>query len=151
MAWTVPQLIKRVQPLSPGVRSTTGALRALIRLPHRDAEFTRAFTESGFLSCDEVIGRVRWRYDAGEMAARYRSASGAQVVEHCHALLSPRHGGPAFDWDAVLADLRTLAEWFPELHTIQLLEQLYTRLHSLHIRSVHAARCCLQAGIPRRD
>ena len=146
MAWTVPQLLKRVQLLSPGVRSTTGALRALISQPHRDREFAKAFTDSGFMTCDEAIGRVHWRFDLGDMTAKYRSASGAHVMEHCRALLLRERGEQAFDWDAVLADLATLGEWFPELRTVRQLEQLYTRLHSLHIRSVHAARRFLEAG-----
>lgn len=149
MAWTVPQLLKRVQLLSPGVRSTTGALRALIQMPQRDAEFAKAFAESGFLSCDEAIGRVRWKHDVGEMQAKLRSASGAQAVLHCQALLSRDSVRQPFDWDAVLADLATLAMWFPELQTLRQLEQLYTRLHSLHVRAVHVARCWLDAGAAR--
>jgi hypothetical protein len=149
MAWTVPQLLKRVQLIEPGVRSTTGALRALISLPRRDAEFGKAFAESGFLSCDEAIARVRWRHDVAEMQAKLRSASGAQALAHCQALLARDGLKQPLDWDAVLADLATLAAWFPELHTVRQLEQLYTRLHSLHIQAVRVARCCLDGGAAR--
>lgn len=139
MAWTVPQLLKRVQLISPGVRSTTGVLRALIRMPERDEQFVRAFTDSGFLSCDRAIGRVRWMYDIEEMTALYRSASGAQVPQHCRALLARHRARQPVDWEAVLVELRTLRARFPELRTIELLEQLYTRLHALHIESVDVA------------
>jgi hypothetical protein len=45
-----------------------------------------------------------------------------------------------FDWDAVLTELEMLTSWFPELRTIQLLDQLYTRLNDLHVKSVLAAQ-----------
>jgi hypothetical protein len=143
MAWTVPQLLKRVQPVSPGIRSTTGVLRALILVPELDGQFVKAFTDSGFLSCDEAIARVRWKLDLGEMEARHRDPAGPDVPAHCRALLARHHAGKPFDWDAVLVGLRTLNALFPELRTIELLERLYTRLHVLHLRSVDVARSWL--------
>src|SRR5690242_15490510 len=70
MAWAVPQLLKRARLVSPGVTSTSGVLRALIRMPECDEQFAKAFEDSGFLSCDQVIGRVRWKYDLAAMAAK---------------------------------------------------------------------------------
>lgn len=149
MAWTVPQLLKRVQLVAPDIRSTTGVLRAVIRMPECDEQFARAFTDSGFLSCDQAIGRVRWKYDLDEMMAKYLSASGSPVLAHCRSVLARDRANEPFDWDSLLAELRTLRSWFPELRTIELLEQLYTRLHALHVESVRVARCWLErpAGI----
>src|SRR5918911_1686925 len=67
MAWTVPQLLKRVQLLSPGIRS---------------------------------IASVHWKYDLGEMTAKYDGASGAEVLEHCRALVSRNSARQPVDWDA---------------------------------------------------
>src|SRR5512133_3458248 len=38
MAWALPQLLKRVQLVSPGVLSTSAALRSLIRMPQCDEQ-----------------------------------------------------------------------------------------------------------------
>jgi hypothetical protein len=146
MAWTVPQLLKRAQLISPGVVSTSGVLRALIRMPECDEQFAKAFTDSGFLSCDQVIERVRWKYDLAQMAAKHRSGSDAQVLEHCRTVLANHRAKQPLDWEAVLAELRKLNAWFPGLRTIQLLEQLYTRLHALHLKSVRVAQCWLEQG-----
>jgi hypothetical protein len=143
MAWAVPQLLKRVQILAPGVRSTSGVLRALIRMPGRDADFAHAFTESGFMSCDEVIARVRWKYDIRAMADRERSGSASQVLKHCRAVLAGHRTRQPVDWNAVLLELQKLHAWFPELRTIVLLEQLYTRLYVLHVKGVLIAQCWL--------
>ena len=140
MAWTVPQLLKRLQLVAPGVRSTTGALRALIAMPQCDAQFEKAFADSGFLSCDEVIGRVRWHYDLDEMSARYRGASAQQVLDHCRSLVARHDAGQPFDWEAVLGGLRALHAAFPELRTIEQLAQLYARLYALELASVHVAQ-----------
>jgi hypothetical protein len=141
MAWTVPQLLKRVQLVSSGIRSTTGVLRCVIRMPEQDEQFAKAFADSGFLSCDQVIGRERWKYDLDEMAAKYSGASASQVLEHCRSLLARHRANEPFDWHDVLAGLQTLRSWLPELRTIELLERLYIRLHALHIESVHVAQC----------
>jgi hypothetical protein len=147
MAWTVPQLLKRVQLVVPDIRSTTGVLRAVIRMPERDEDFVKAFTDSGFLSCDQAIARVRWKYDLGEMTAKYLGASGSPVLAHCRTLLARHRANEPFDWDAVLAGLRELNSWFPELRTIELLERLYTRLHALHVESVHVAQCWMDRPV----
>lgn len=138
MAWSVPQLLKRVQLVSPGILSTSGVLRALIRMPERDEQFAKAFADSGFLSCDGAIERVRWKYDIIEMMAKQHDGSAWQVLEHCRTLLTH-----PLDWDAVLIELQTLMSWFPELRTLQLLEQLYARLYVLRMKSVLAVQCWL--------
>lgn len=138
MAWTVPQLLKRVQLVSPGILSTSGVLRSLIRMPERDEQFAKAFADSGFLSCDRAIERVRWKYDILEMMAKQHDGSAWEVLEHCRALLTH-----PLDWDAVLIELQTLVSWFPELRTLQLLEQLYARLYMLRMKSVLAVQCWL--------
>ena len=138
MAWTVPQLLKRVQLVSPGIVSTSGALRSLIRMPERDEQFAQAFADSGFLTCDRAIERVRWKYDILEMMAKQHDGSAWEVLEHCRALLTH-----PLDWDAVLIELQTLTSWFPELRTLQLLEQLYARLYMLRMKSVLAVQCWL--------
>lgn len=143
MAWTVPQLLKRILLVSPGVRSTNDVLRSLIRMPECDEQFAKAFAESGFLSCDQAIERVRWKYDSGEMMAELRRGSVSQVLEHCRVVLSDDGTKQPLDCEAVLTELKTLASWFPELRTIELLVQLYTRLHVLHVKSVLVARCCV--------
>ncbi len=125
MAWAVPQLLKRIQLVSPGIASTSGVLRSLIRMPEWDEQFAKAFADSGFLSCDRAIERVRWKYDITEMMANRHDGSAWQVLEHCRALLAQHRTKQPLDWEAVLIELRTLISWFPELRTIQLLEQLY--------------------------
>ena len=149
MAWAVPQLLKRIQLVSPGILSTSGVLRSLIRMPERDEQFAKAFADSGFLSCDRTIERVRWKYDIREMMAKQHGGSAWQVLEHCRVLLKQHNTKQPLDWDAVLIELQTLISWFPELRTIQLLEQLYARLHVLHMKSVLVAQCWLdwRAGI----
>jgi hypothetical protein len=136
MAWTLPQLLKRLQLLSPGVLSTSAGLRALVRMPEQDEQFARAFEGSGFLSCDRSIEKARWKYDLGEMMAKQHGGSPFEVLEHCRSLLAQHRTKQPVDWDAVLMELQTLMTWFPELRTIRLLEQLYTRLHVLHMKSV---------------
>jgi hypothetical protein len=143
MAWTVPQLLKRIQLVLPGTASTSGALRALIRNPQLDEEFTKAFAESGFLSCDHAMKRVRWKYDIKEMMAKQSAGSDSEVLKHCGAILWRHRMRQPLDWDTVLGELRMLMSWFPELRTLQLLEQLYARLHALHMKSVFVARCWL--------
>jgi hypothetical protein len=141
MAWTLPQLLKRLQLVAPGVQSTSGALRALIRMPQLDEQFAKAFADSGFLSCDQAIGRARWKYELSEMMAKQCEGSGSEILAHCDDVLSRQTTKQPLDWDTVLAELRTLAAWFPELRTIQLLQQLYARLHALHVKSVLVAKC----------
>jgi hypothetical protein len=143
MAWAVPQLLKRIGLVSPGILSTSGALRALIRMPECDEQFAKAFADSGFLSCDRVIERVGWKYDFGEMMAKHHDGSAWEVLEHCRILLTQQRTKQPLDWDAVLIELRTLIAWFPELRTIELLEQLYARLHALQMKSVLVAQCWL--------
>jgi hypothetical protein len=143
MAWSVPQLLKRIQLVSPGIPSTSGVLRSLIRMPERDEQFAKAFADSGFLSCDRAIERVRWRYDIVEMMAKQHEGSTWQLLEHCRTLLTQHRAKQPLDWDAVLTELRTLISWFPELRTIQLLEQLYARLYVLHTKSVLVVQCWL--------
>lgn len=136
MAWTLPQLLKRIQLVSPGVLSTSAALRALVGMPEQDEQFAKAFEASGFLSCDRTIGQARWKYDLGEMMAKQHGGSPFEVLEHCRSLLAQHRTKQPVDWDAVLMELQTLMTWFPELRTIRLLEQLYTRLQVLHMKSV---------------
>jgi hypothetical protein len=136
MAWAVPQLLKRIQLVSPGTLSTSGVLRSLIRMPERDEQFAKAFADSSFLSCDRAIERVRWKYDISEMMAKHHDGSAWQVLEHCRVLLMQQRTKQPVDWEAVLIELQTLNSWFPELRTIQLLEQLYARLHVLHMKSL---------------
>lgn len=137
MAWAVPQLLKRIQLVAPGIASTTGVLRSLIGMPQWDEQFAKAFADSGFLSCDRAVERVRWKYDIGEMMAKQHEGGSAwQVLEHCRMLLAQHHTKQPLDWDAVLIELQTLISWFPELRTIGLLEQLYARLYVLHMKSV---------------
>jgi len=136
MAWAVPQLLKRIGLVSPGILSTSGVLRSLIRMPQWDEQFAKAFADSGFLSCDRAIERVRWKYDIREIMAKQHGGSAWQVLEHCRVLLKQHHTKQPVDWDAVLIELQTLISWFPELRTIQLLEQLYARLYVLHMKSV---------------
>jgi hypothetical protein len=136
MAWAVPQLLKRIGLVSPGVLSTSGVLRSLIRMPEWDEQFAKAFADSGFLSCDRAIERVRWKYDISEMMAKHRDGSAWQVLEHCCVLLMQHRTKQPLDWETVLIEFQTLISWFPDLRTIQLLEQLYARLHVLHMKSV---------------
>ncbi|NPC54832.1 hypothetical protein [Caenimonas soli] len=143
MAWAVPQLLKRIQLVSPGILSTSGVLRSLIRMPELDEQFAKAFADSGFLSCDQAIERVRWKYDVSEMLALHHGGSAWQVLEHCRVLLMQHRTKQPLDWEGVLIELQTLLSWFPELRTIQLLEQLYARLRALHTKSVLAAQCWL--------
>ena len=100
-------------------------LRSLIRMPERDEQVAKAFADSSFLSCDRAIERVRWKYDIAEMMAKQHDGSAWQVLEHCCVLLMQHRTKQPVDWEAVLIELRTLISWFPELRTIQLLEQLY--------------------------
>jgi CheY-like chemotaxis protein len=143
MAWAVPRLLKRIHPVSPEVTSTSGVLRALVRMPALDEQFTTALAESGFLSCDEAIAQSRWRYELDGMLDKERSGSAAQVFAHCQEVLRRHHTNTPVDWPCVLAQLRTLRFWFPELRTIELLEQLYTRLHALHTKAVAVAQLWL--------
>lgn len=147
MAWAVPQLLKRIRLVSPDVTSTNGVLRTLVRAPGLDEPFAKALADSGFLSCDEPIARSRWRFDLEEMLERERTVS-AQVLGHCREVLARHHTGRPFDWGAVLDDLRTLRSWFPELRTIELLEQLYGRLHVLHAKAVLVAQLWLDLREP---
>jgi hypothetical protein len=144
MAWAVPQLLKRIQLVSPGMLSTSGVLRALIRRPDWDEPFAKAFADSGFLSCDQAIERVRWKYDIGLMVARHQGGADFEVVEHCRSVLQGHRAKLPLDWEAVLLELQTLGEWFPELRTIQLLRQLYARLHVLHVKAVLVAQSWLE-------
>lgn len=149
MAWTLPQLLKRVQLVAPDILSTSAALRSLIRMPERDEQFAKAFADSGFLSCDRVIERVRWKYEIGEMMAKQDDGSAWEVLEHCRVLLKQHRTKQPVDWETVLIDLQTLISWFPELRTIQLLEQLYARLYKLHVESILVVQCWLdwRAGV----
>jgi hypothetical protein len=133
-----------VQLVCPDAWSTTGVLRSLIRAPERDELLVQAFRESGFLSCDEAIARVHWKFDVDEMEAKFRNGSGAQVLAHCRALLARHRAKEPFDWAAVLAGLRALHSSLPQLRTIELLERLYTRLYALHLRGVRVAQCWLE-------
>jgi hypothetical protein len=144
MAWALPQLLKRVQLVSPGILSTSAVLRSLIRMPEWDEPFAKAFADSGFLSCDRMIERVRWKHDIGEMMAKQHEGSAWEVLEHCRVLLAQHRTKQPVDWEAVLIELQTLISWFPELRTIQLLEQLYARLHELHMRSVLVVQSWLE-------
>ncbi|ROZ77135.1 hypothetical protein [Ramlibacter sp. WS9] len=143
MAPALPQLLKRVQLVSPGILSTTGALRSLVLMPQWDPKFVTAFTESGFLSCDRAIEQARWKYDLRDMMAMQHGGSAWELLEHCRAVLACHQTKQPVDWDAVLNELQTLVAWFPELQTIRLLEQLYVRLHVLHMKSVIVARSWL--------
>lgn len=143
MAWAVPQLLKRVRLMSPGVLSTSGALRSLVLMPQWDDHFTQAFTDSGFLWCDRALERAQWKYDVKEMIARQLAGAAWEVLEHCRQLLAQHRTKHPVDWNATLADLQTLASWFPEVRTIQLLEQLYRRLHLLHMKGVLVVQCWL--------
>ena len=136
MAWAVPQLLKRVRLVSPGVLSTSGALRTLVLMPQWDDHFTKAFVDSGFLWCDKALERAQWKYDVKEMIARQLAGAAWEVLEHCRQLLAQHRTKHPVDWSATLADLQTLASWFPEVRTIQLLEHLYRRLHLLHMKGV---------------
>jgi hypothetical protein len=42
-----------------------------------------------------------------------------------------------------LSELQTLASWFPEMKTLRLLRDLYTRLYVLHMQSVQTVQCWL--------
>lgn len=143
MAWALPQLFKRIQLVAPGILSTSAVLRALIRTPQWDESFARAFTDSGFLSCDRAIEGVRWKYDLGEMMAMQHVGAAWEVLDHCRILLSQHRTQQLVDWHAVLGELRTLVSWFPELQTLQLLERLYARLYVLHLTSVLVVQCWL--------
>jgi len=143
MAGALPQLLKRVQLVSPGILSTSAVLRSLIRMPQWDEQFAKAFAESGFLSCDRAIEQVRWKYDIKEMMAKQHGGSAWEVLEHCRVLLTQHRTKQPVDWEAVLIELQTLISWFPELRTIQLLEQLYARLYVLHMKSVLVVQCWL--------
>jgi len=145
MAWTLPQLLKRIQLVSPGILSTSAALRSLIRMPESDEQFAKAFADSGFLSCDRAVAQVRWKYDIGEMMAKQNESGGSawEVLEYCRGLLAQHRARQPVDWDAVLIELQTLISWFPELRTIQLLEQLYARLHVLHAKRVFVVQSWL--------
>jgi hypothetical protein len=144
MAWAVPQLLKRIQLVSPGTASTSGALRALFNVPWHDEAFASAFAASGFLSSDRVVGQARWKYDFKAMKAKHDDGSAWEVLEHCRALLAQHRDRQPVDWDAALAELRTLRSWFPELRTVGLLEQLYARLHALNAKSILAVRSWLE-------
>lgn len=150
MAWAVPQLLKRIQLVAPGVVSTSGVLRSLIRMPQWDEQFAKAFADSGFLSCDQAFERVHWKYDLTQMMANRQDGSAWQVLEHCRALLAQHRTKQPLDWDGVVVELETLNSWFPQLHTIQLLEQLYGRLQMLHTKSLVVAQRWLdwRAGLP---
>lgn len=143
MATALPQLLKRIQLVSPGILSTTGALRALVLMPQWDHKFVAAFTESGFLSCDRVIEQAHWKYDLRAMMAMQHGGSAWELLEHCRAVLACQQTKQPVDWNAVLSELQTLVAWFPELQTIRLIEQLYVRLHVLHMKSVIVARSWL--------
>src|SRR5215208_2385742 len=143
MAWALPQLLKRVQLVSPGILSTSAMLRSLILMPERDEQFAKAFADSGFMSCDRAIERVRWKYEIGEMMAKQHDGSAWEVLEHCRVLLAQHRTKQPVDWESVLLELQTLSSWFPELRTIQLLERLYARLYELHVISVGVVQCWL--------
>ena len=143
MAWAIPQLLKRVALVAPGIVSTSGVLRSLVRKPEWDSPFAKAFEESGFLSCDTVLARVRWKYDIGEMMAKAQRESAWPVREHCRTLLSQHNLKQPFDWYVALSELQTLASWFPEMETLRLLRELYTRLYVLHMQSVQTVQCWL--------
>jgi hypothetical protein len=143
MAWTVPQLLKRVQLLATGAQTISGVLRSLIRMPELDEQFAKAFADSGFLSCDLIIARARWKYDLAEMKAKHSEGSDSEVLAHCGVVLSRHRMKQPLDWEAVMIELQTLNAWFPELRTIRLLQQLYERLHALHLKSVRVAQCWL--------
>jgi hypothetical protein len=140
MAWALPQLLKRIQLVSPGLLSTSAVLRTLVARPEWDEPFAKAFTESGFLSCDQAMERVRWKYDIDEMIAKQHDGSAWEVMGHCAALLAQDRTKLPVDWRGVLMELQTLASWFPQLRTIGLLERLYARLCELHESSVAVAR-----------
>jgi len=140
MAWAVPQLLKRIRIASPDVVSTNGVLRSLVRAPALDEPFSKALAASGFLSCDEAIARSRWKFDLEGMLEKERSESAALVLEHCRNVLARRHTGRPVDWEAVLDNLGTLRSWFPELRTIEQLEQRYTSLHALHEKALLVAQ-----------
>ena len=145
MAWAVPQLLKRAQLIAPGAQTTTGVLRAVIRMPECDEQFAAAFADSGFLSCAQVLEQAHWKYDIAEMIAFEHSGGAIQVQEHCRrtvAALGP--GSQQLDWDDALDELRVLAEWFPQLRTVALLRQLYARLHVLHTKAVLVAHAWLE-------
>ena len=142
MAWAVPQLLKRMRLVSPDVISTNGVLRTLVRTPGLDAPIAKVLADSGFLSCDALIARSSWRFELQEMLEREHTAS-AQVLEHCRDVLARHRTGRPFDWEEVLDNLRTLRSWFPELRTIEQLEQLYGRLHVLHAKAVLVAQLWL--------
>jgi hypothetical protein len=144
MAWALPQLLKRIQLVSPGVLSTSGALRALVRMPNRDEDFAKAFTDSGFLSCDRALERVRWKYDLREMMTRQHGASAWDVLEHARQLLAQHRTKQPVDWNVTLAELQTLVSWFPELRTIRLLREVYARLQVLHMKSILVVQCWLE-------
>lgn len=143
MAWALPQLLKRIQLLSPGVLSTSAALRSLIRMPESDEQFAKAFADSGFLSCDKAMEPVRWKYDISDMMAMQHAGSAWEILEYCRILLTRHRTKQPLDYDAVLNELQTLISWFPEIRTIQLLHQLYARLHVLHTKSVLVVQCWL--------
>ncbi|WP_205960446.1 response regulator transcription factor [Ramlibacter henchirensis] len=149
MAWSVPRLVKRTRLIPPGPQSTTGVLRAVIGTPALDEAFAQALADSGFLSCDKALEQARWKYDIEEMLAKERSGGAGQVLEHCRSVLAQHRTRQPFDWDAVLAELQTLASWFPELRTLHLLEQLYTRLQALHVQAVLAAELWVGRGSAR--
>jgi hypothetical protein len=115
-------------------------LRCLIRTPNHDQKFAKAFKDSGFLSCDEVLALVRWKYDLGEMLAEQAGGSVLQVLEHCESVISQDRSKQPLNWHAMLDELQRLRSWFPELRTLRLLEQLYLRLYVLHLKSVLVAR-----------
>jgi hypothetical protein len=144
MAWAVPQLLKRVQLVAPGALSTNGALRALLRMPQHDEAFANAFTDSGFLSSGVALEHMRWKHDLGLMKGKHHDGSAWQVLEHARALLTQERTRQPVDWDAALGELRTLLSWFPQLRTVELLEQLYARLNGLHTQSILAVRSWLE-------
>ena len=119
-----------------GTLSTNGMLRSVIRMPERDEQFVGALAESGFLLCDQAIARVCWKHDLIEMLPKQDSGSAWEVMEHCSVLLTQHRTRQPVDLEAVLLELRTLNSWFPELRTIQVLEQLYGRLYVLYMKSV---------------
>jgi hypothetical protein len=86
---------------------------------------------------------VRWKYEIGEMMAKLHDGSAWEVLEHCRVVLTQQRTKQPVDWEAVLIELQTLSSWFPELRTIQLLEQLYARLYELHLKSLEVVQCWL--------
>jgi hypothetical protein len=55
----------------------------------------------------------------------------------------PRSGTARTAASAQLWQAIGKSSWFPELRTIQLLEQLYARLYELHLKSLEVVQCWL--------